>query len=153
MAAGIFTLSLIGNDGSYFSGMVLVDNYSVFFRLLFLIIGGLTILSFLNYLDVQALKVSESYALILFATIGMNMMVASNELIMIIPGAGDSVYFLLYSDWNPQDRTPVERSSPQILPLGLLFLRFLPLWDCASLWWHWKQQHRIDLGYHSQRKL
>jgi NADH-quinone oxidoreductase subunit N len=86
LAAGISTISLIGNDGAYFSGMILVDNFSIFFRSIFLITAVLTILSCLSYQKVQGLNLSETYALILFATTGMNMMVASNELIMVFLG-------------------------------------------------------------------
>ncbi len=85
-SAALCTVNLIGNDGSYFSGMIVVDNFSLFFRFTFLIISGLTILSSLNYLRRQHLDLGEYHALVLFATVGMNLMAASNELIMIFLG-------------------------------------------------------------------
>ncbi len=45
VVATLATVSLVGNDGTYFSGMIIVDNFSIFFRFTFLLISGLTILS------------------------------------------------------------------------------------------------------------
>src|SRR5438128_936812 len=86
LAASLATANLVGNDGTYFSGMIIVDHFSIFFRFTFLLISGLTILSSLDYLKRQNLNLSEYYSLILFATVGMNLMAASNELIMVFLG-------------------------------------------------------------------
>ena len=80
------TVNLVGEYGTYFSGMVMVDDFGIFLRLVFLVIAGLVILASFSYLDQQKLQLGEYYALILFATVGMNMMVASNQLIMIFLG-------------------------------------------------------------------
>ena len=82
----VFTLGLVGEDGSFFSGMIVVDGFSIFFRITFLIIGGLTILASSSYITREGLAVGEFQALVLFAIVGMNLMVASNELIMIFLG-------------------------------------------------------------------
>jgi len=82
----VFTLGLVGEDGSFFSGMIVVDGFSIFFRMTFLIIGGLTILASSSYITREGLAVGEFQALVLFAIVGMNLMVASNELIMIFLG-------------------------------------------------------------------
>ena len=82
----IFTLGLVGEDGTFFSGMIIVDGFSIFFRITFLIIGGLTILASSSYVTRENLAVGEFQALLLFAIVGMNLMVASNELIMIFLG-------------------------------------------------------------------
>ncbi|MEW5976982.1 MAG: NADH-quinone oxidoreductase subunit N [Acidobacteriota bacterium] len=86
LVAALCTVNLITNDGTYFSGMVVVDNFSIFFRFIFLLITGLTVLSSLSYLKVQKLDLGEYHALLLFANVGMNLMAASNELIMIFLG-------------------------------------------------------------------
>ena len=82
----VFTLGLVGEDGSFFSGMIVVDDFSIFFRITFLIIGALTILASSSYIARENLAVGEFQALVLFAIVGMNLMVASNELIMIFLG-------------------------------------------------------------------
>lgn len=86
LTAAASTLNLIGESGTYFNGMIVVDNFGIFFRMVFLAIAVLVILSSFSYLERQNLRLSEYYALILFATVGMNMMVASSELIMIFLG-------------------------------------------------------------------
>jgi len=85
-ATAVFTLGLVGEDGSFFSGMIVVDGFSIFFRVMFLIIGGLTILASSSYVTRESLAAGEFQALVLFAIVGMNLMVASNELIMIFLG-------------------------------------------------------------------
>jgi NADH-quinone oxidoreductase subunit N len=86
-AAGIATLNMTGNDTvTVFSGMIIVDRFGLFFRLAFLLIAGLTLLASLDYMKKQELNLAEYHALLLFATVGMNFMAASNELIMVFLG-------------------------------------------------------------------
>ena len=82
----VFTLGLVGEDGTVFSGMIIVDGFSIFFRITFLIIGGLTVLASSSYVTRENLPMGEFQALVLFAIVGMNLLVASNELIMIFLG-------------------------------------------------------------------
>lgn len=87
LAAAVATVNMTGNDiVTVFSGMIIVDKFSLFFRFTFLLISGLTILASLDYLKRQNLNLGEYYALVLFATVGMNLMAASNELIMVFLG-------------------------------------------------------------------
>jgi len=55
----VFTLGLVGEDGSFFSGMIVVDGFSIFFRITFLIIGGLTILASSSYITREGMAVGE----------------------------------------------------------------------------------------------
>jgi NADH-quinone oxidoreductase subunit N len=86
VAAAVATINLVGNDGVYFSGMIVVDHFGIFFRFTFLLISGLTVLASLDYLKRQSLNLAEYYALVLFATVGMDMMAVSSELIMVFLG-------------------------------------------------------------------
>ena len=86
VTASIFALGLIGEDGTFFAGMIIVDGFSLFLRFTFLIVGALTILASSDYLRRENLLVGEYHALVLFAIVGMNLMAASNELIMIFLG-------------------------------------------------------------------
>jgi NADH-quinone oxidoreductase subunit N len=86
ITASVFALGLIGEDGTFFSGMIIVDGFSLFFRFTFLIVGALTILASSDYLRRENLPAGEYHALVLFAIVGMNLMAASNELIMIFLG-------------------------------------------------------------------
>jgi NADH-quinone oxidoreductase subunit N len=86
LAASVCTVNLIGSNGTFFSGMIVVDNFGIFFRFIFLVTAGLTILASLQYLRQQELYLGEYHSLILFATVGMNSMAVSNDLIMTFLG-------------------------------------------------------------------
>ncbi len=78
--------AMAGNRGQWYSNVWIVDDYSIFFSFLFLLIGGITTLSSLDFLRRENMNHAEFYALLLFATVGMIMMAGSNELIMIFLG-------------------------------------------------------------------
>ncbi len=79
--------SLWGRGPAYgFSGMVVVDNFSTFFTVLFLTAGGLTLLLSDSYVRKLGLAPGEYYALTLFATSGMVLMARSTDLIMLFLG-------------------------------------------------------------------
>lgn len=69
-----------------FSGMWVVDNYGRFFKVIFLLGTGLTILISMKYLENESMPRGEYYALILFATLGMMIMAGGAELITIFIG-------------------------------------------------------------------
>ena len=98
LVTALATLFLVNEEGSYIFGMTTVDDFGLFFRFTFLIIGALTILASMSYLDREHLVTGEYHALILFAIVGMNLMATSNELIMIFLGLETlsiSTYILL----------------------------------------------------------
>jgi NADH-quinone oxidoreductase subunit N len=69
-----------------FNGMWVVDNYSRFFKLIFLLGTGLTILISIKYLENETMQHGEYFALVLFATLGMMIMASGTELITIFLG-------------------------------------------------------------------
>lgn len=69
-----------------FNGMWVVDNYARFFKLIFLLGTGLTILISIKYLANEAMQHGEYFVLILFATVGMMIMASGAELITIFLG-------------------------------------------------------------------
>jgi NADH-quinone oxidoreductase subunit N len=82
----IATLNLAGNDGQYFYGMLVVDNFGIFFRGLFALGTAITILTSRDYWDSSAVHLGEYYALLLLSNLGLNFMVSSYELIVIFLG-------------------------------------------------------------------
>src|SRR6185295_349812 len=74
------------NRGQWYSNLWIVDDYSIFFTFLFLLIAAVTILTSLDFLRREGMNHGEFYALLLFATVGMIMMAGSNELIMVFLG-------------------------------------------------------------------
>jgi len=76
-----------GREPAYgFSNMVVADNFSTFFTVLFLIAGGLTLLLSDSYVRKLSLAPGEYYVLTLFATSGMVLMARSTDLIMFFLG-------------------------------------------------------------------
>src|SRR6266436_3666483 len=80
--------TLIANNvqGPAFSGMLKIDGFATFFRLLVLGVGILTVLCSYQYLRREQAHSAEYNALILFSIVGQSVMVTSNELIMVFIG-------------------------------------------------------------------
>lgn len=69
-----------------FNEMWVVDNYARFFKLIFLLGTGLTILISMKYLEDEDMQYGEYFVLILFATLGMMIMASAAELITVFLG-------------------------------------------------------------------
>ncbi|HDL04298.1 MAG TPA: NADH-quinone oxidoreductase subunit N [candidate division Zixibacteria bacterium] len=69
-----------------FFGMVLIDNFSVLFNIIFIIAGILTVLMARGYLTARGIEIFEFYPLMLFCTVGMMVMASSSDLIVIFIG-------------------------------------------------------------------
>jgi len=82
----IFSFRLFGGFQSGFSGMVVADNYAVFFKMVFGIICLLTILISIGYTRQQGIGMGEYYVLVLFSTVGMMLMAAGTNLLTIFLG-------------------------------------------------------------------
>jgi NADH-quinone oxidoreductase subunit N len=72
-----------GSPGEAFSHMVRVDNFSIFFHAVILIIVLLSILSSFEYMEQQRIRAGEYYALILMGAAGMCLMTSAVELVLI----------------------------------------------------------------------
>lgn len=69
--------------GEAFSRMVRVDNFSIFFHAVILIIVLLSILSSFEYMEEQGIRAAEYYGLILMGAAGMCLMTSAVELVLI----------------------------------------------------------------------
>jgi NADH-quinone oxidoreductase subunit N len=79
-------LRLWGMERSSFNRMVISDNFSSFFSIIFLLGTFLVILSSVSYLKKESMLQGEYFSLILFSTIGMMLMASSLNLIVIVLG-------------------------------------------------------------------
>ncbi len=86
LLAAYFALSLWNVTGSAFNQMIFIDNFSTFFRLLFLFIVGVTLLISINFNRREGINHGEYYALVLFAGVGMSLMAAGIDLIVVFLG-------------------------------------------------------------------
>ena len=80
------TVALWGVHESAFNDGVVLDNFALFFSLIFLLVGALTILSSTPYIRQAGIQEGEYYALILFSILGMMIMVAANDLLIFFLG-------------------------------------------------------------------
>ena len=79
-----FTIALWGGSAqAIFNNMLVVDNFALFFKLLFLGIAALIILASVDYVSKFARFQGEYHALVLLSTLGMMLMAATTELISI----------------------------------------------------------------------
>jgi len=79
-----FTLSMWSGDAQpIFNGLFALDNYALFFKLLFLIIAALVMLVSIDYSSRFSRFQAEYHALLLLATLGMMLMAAAADLIAV----------------------------------------------------------------------
>lgn len=83
-ASAGFAFSLWGGaPRATFNNMLAVDNFAIYFKILFLGIAALVILASTDYVSKFSRFQGEYYALILFAATGMMLMAATDELISL----------------------------------------------------------------------
>jgi len=85
-AALVGAVYAYGTPGPAFGGMLVVDGFATFFRVLVIGVGILTILPSYRFLAVQEAETSEYHALLLYSIAGQCLMASANELIMIFLG-------------------------------------------------------------------
>ena len=88
VAALVQTVALWGGEWSIFTPrggqpMLLVDNFSNFLNVIFLLSGAFAVLLAVNYLDRVNLQRAEFYYLMMFSISGMMLMGMANDLILV----------------------------------------------------------------------
>lgn len=82
-AAAIASFTLLNRNAAGFGGMLVIDNVSVFFKLLFLLAAALVLLAAENFTEQVGVYAAEFYGLLLICTVGMMLMASTNELMSI----------------------------------------------------------------------
>jgi NADH-quinone oxidoreductase subunit N len=87
-AAAAYSLNFQPNQQprTLLSGMLVIDNFSIFFQWLFLIITGVSAVLSMKFNERESINRGEYYALLLFACSGMSLMASSNDLILTFIG-------------------------------------------------------------------
>jgi len=80
------TAARFGAPTTAFGGLVVIDNYSCFWKLLLYFVTGLTILLSFSYLKEERIYFGEYYGFILLALAGMMVMVSGADLLTIYLG-------------------------------------------------------------------
>jgi NADH-quinone oxidoreductase subunit N len=86
IAAGAASVFAYTQAGPAFGGMLMVDGFATFFRVLLMVVGILTVLPSYGFLARQDAETGEFHALLLFSIAGQSLMVAANELIVVFIG-------------------------------------------------------------------
>lgn len=86
LVAGVLSVMLWGRNESAFNGMLALDAYALFFNMVFCLAAGMTLLMSLHYLETVNIRPGEYYSLLLFATVGMMLMAAATDLLVIFLG-------------------------------------------------------------------
>ncbi|MBI5117084.1 NADH-quinone oxidoreductase subunit N [Candidatus Poribacteria bacterium] len=84
--AFLTTMLIWDRNETAFSGMVAVDSYAQFFKLIFIFSAALTVLISPRYLSLNNISVGEYLELVLFCTVGMMVMASANDLVTIYIG-------------------------------------------------------------------
>ena len=86
VAAAVLVGSGWGTHVESFGGSVVLDNFATFFKMTFLVAGGLTVLIADKYMEREECNHGELYPLILFAIVGMMLMASGTDLMTIFLG-------------------------------------------------------------------
>ncbi|MDO8567993.1 MAG: NADH-quinone oxidoreductase subunit N [Dehalococcoidales bacterium] len=82
VVAGVISMAMWENNyAAIFNNMLAVDNFAVFFKLLFIVVAFFIILASADYVSKFARFQGEYYALVLLSTLGMMLMAATTDLI------------------------------------------------------------------------
>jgi NADH-quinone oxidoreductase subunit N len=81
--SGMFLFRLSGMSLSAYGGVMVVDPFACFFKLIVLVAAALSIALSLKYLDIERENHGEYYALILFATMGMMFKASAVDLVTL----------------------------------------------------------------------
>jgi len=80
------TLAIWSRTGQDFSGMIYLDSFAFFFYMVFIVATALCVLLSKSYLEEYGKNTGEYYALMVFATVGMMIMAAGSNLVMLFLG-------------------------------------------------------------------
>ena len=87
IAATLYSLTPFGStEVTVANGLIAVDRFALFFKIVFLVAAGLTVLMSVHYLEIEGASAGEYYFLILCATLGMMIMAGGIDLITIFIG-------------------------------------------------------------------
>ena len=102
-----FSLTYLWNkDDSLYEGIILIDGYALFFKSFFLVLGGVVVLTSLDYVRRHLSHQGEYYGILLFTVVAMMMLAASAELLsayIALELLSFGLYVLVsYDRYNPK---------------------------------------------------
>ena len=125
VAAGIAVASWSEVPRLAFGDMVYSDPFTQFFTVLFLLVTGVTVLLSFEQLGREDFHPAEFYTLVAFATVGMVLMAAAADLVMVFLGVELLSICLYILTGFSRRRLESEESAIKYLLLGALASAFL----------------------------
>jgi NADH-quinone oxidoreductase subunit N len=106
-------------------GLISVDRFALFFKVIFLLAAALTVLMSVRYLEVEGTRAGEYYFLILCATLGMMFMAGGTDLITLFIGLETMAiaFYILVGFLKPSRRS--NEASVKYFLLGAFSLGIL----------------------------
>ncbi len=140
LVTAIFAVSMLPRNAVLFGGMLVLSPLTSLFKIICIVLAFFTVL----LASGERLRNQGEYlALILLATVGLMLLVGSEELLMIFIGLellGLSLYVL--TAFNKTDPQPgLGRSGPEIFPVWQHGERIHTFWNQCDLW-----NVRIDIS-------
>lgn len=109
-----------GNQGELLQGMYLIDSFSTFFKILSLIAAILIVMGTMNYVNSQLNHHMEYYSTIIFATLGMVIMVSAGDFITLYLGLElMTVSFIVLAAFRKFDGKSLEAGLKYLLLAGI----------------------------------
>jgi NADH-quinone oxidoreductase subunit N len=107
IGAAVASALLWTTKDTAFSGGITLDRYALFFNLVICMTGALTLLMSMDYLHTINLVVGEYYVLLLFAVVGMMLMAAATDLVVLFLGLElmSIAVYVLAGIWRPELRS------------------------------------------------
>ena len=102
--------------------MLVLNDWAVFFNVLFAVGAALTVLMSPRYLEAHGRHLGEYYALVLFAVIGMDLMAAARDFIALLRGPGADGHQQLPAGRLLPLPGALQRVGAQVLPHRLVRL-------------------------------
>ncbi|MDP8923856.1 MAG: NADH-quinone oxidoreductase subunit N [Chloroflexota bacterium] len=82
-AAIVASVALLGQNTTAFFGLAVIDDFAIYFKVIFLIAAALVLLASESFTERVRENVAELYGLILFCTMGLMLMASTKELMTI----------------------------------------------------------------------
>ena len=129
--SALVLLSFAGVDIVISRGLLAIDGFALFFKLIFLVSAGLTLMMSAPYLRVEGVRAGEYYFLILCATLGMMFMASGIDLITLFIGLETMAvaFYILAGYLKPSHRS--NEAAVKYFLLGAFSLGIL-LYGCRS---------------------
>lgn len=133
VVVGVVLISLEGQTHSAFGGQFVSDDFAVFMKLLVLLGSLLTLIMSQSYLRREGMARFEYPVLVLFATVGMMMMVSANDLIALYLGLELQSLSLYVLAAFKRDTTRSSEAGLKYFVLGALSSGML-LYGCSLIY-------------------